>query len=128
MKISVETHIEGKLFSIGPERAKKAIERAIQKHVEMGATYAQSIAPVQSGKYRASLRGKVAKTGRSGRVKSYGGPNRMPYSAVIERGFPPPRHSFKGYKVLGRTSDEMQSRSQAITQDVIDSLIEELNA
>lgn len=128
-KLRIDLEVDGPLLKgLGPDIIADAIRGTIKDLTREGEEHAKVLASSfrKSGKYEKSLNGKVAKTGKSGRVKPYGGPRRMPYSAVLERGFPPPRHSFRGYGVIRRTAAHMQSRAQQTLQRRIDIAVREL--
>lgn len=129
MKIDVK--VSGPLFEKGggaPVRT--AIERTVADLVESGAETARRLASPhrKSGRYIDSLKGKVSKTKRSGRVKAYGGPRRMPYAAVHERGryWPGTGSRFAGHKVLARAAAETQQKAPAVLRRNVDKAVKEL--
>ena len=128
--VSIDVTLSGKLLKgDAQEHVKGAIRDTIEDIVQRGQEDARGMAGSfrKTGRYIDSLKGRVAKTGKSGRIKSYGVVAKT-YARSLERGAPPPRQSFKGYAVLRRTRDKLQSGAEAVLQEHVNALTGKLNA
>jgi len=130
--VDIEVNIAGRLFTQGPEIIRDNIRDAIAEIVQVGEAEAKTLASPfrKTGRYMASLKGKVAKTGRSGRIKAYGGPKKMPYSKVHELGryFESSGTRIKGHFVLKNTRMRLnQQIGPPIFAKHMNAAVQELN-
>jgi hypothetical protein len=129
--VQIDVEVDGPFFTKGAAPVEGALKGAVAEVIKKGEAGAKFRASRhrKTGRYTDALKGRVAKTGRSGRVKAYGGKKRMGYATVHERGryWPTTGHRFSGYKVLKETTRDMITTAPGILQKHVDKAVRELN-